>query len=271
VFSDVNRYRAGSKPAVSRRTRAGLVCLLATALLLAACSGSAGAPPEPSASVGQSLDHPLPARVLTQPLVGADGTPRQLESFAGKILVISDAMTLCQETCPLDTTTVVQAARAVDKAGLADKVEFVSITVDPARDTPQRMAAYRKLFAPAPKNWVTLTGTSSAISTLWDAMGVYRQKVAEGRPPAKDWLTGKALTYDIDHSDEVFFVDANSAERFLLEGPPHVSRNSAIPATLYHFMDADGHRNVTDPAASAWTLQQALEVLSWLTGTRIKS
>jgi hypothetical protein len=36
-------------------------------------------------------------------------------------------------------------------------------------------------------------------------------------------------------------------------------------------MDADGHKNVTDPDASAWPLSRVPEVLSWLTGTRIKS
>lgn len=249
-----------------------LACLLAVAVLLAGCSGSGADPAEPSVSIGQPLDHPLPAKALTLPLVDSTDTPRPLESFAGKILVISDSMTLCQETCPLDTTTVVQAARAVDKAGLAKKVEFVTITVDPGRDTPRRLAAYRKLFAPAPKNWLTLTGTPTAINTLWDTLGVYRKKVSGDDDPApKDWLTGKALTYDIDHSDEVFFVDATSTEKFLLEGPPHVNSASAVPKTLYDFMDADGHRNLTDPSASAWTLPQALQVLSWLTGEQIKS
>ena len=53
----------------------------------------------------------------------------------GKIVVLSDMMTLCQESCPLDTANVVAAARSIEKAGLGDRIQFVSLTIDPGRDT----------------------------------------------------------------------------------------------------------------------------------------
>ena len=57
--------------------------------------------------------------------------------------MISDVMTLCQESCPLDTANVVAAARPVERAGLDSKVVFLSITIDPGRDTVAQLAAYR--------------------------------------------------------------------------------------------------------------------------------
>jgi cytochrome oxidase Cu insertion factor (SCO1/SenC/PrrC family) len=46
-------------------------------------------------------------------------------------------------------------------------VQFVQLTIDPARDTPARLAAYRQLFRPVPRNWSTLTGPAATISAIW--------------------------------------------------------------------------------------------------------
>ena len=189
-----------------------------------------------------------------------------LRLFSGKVVVISDVMTLCQETCPLDTANVVAAARAVERAGLGNKVEFLSITVDPKRDTPTRLAAYRHLFRPVPADWVTLTGSHSGLAALWKQLGVYIKKVPDTPPAPRDWLTGRPLSYDITHSDELFFLDQRSHERLLLEGAPHLAPGTRLPRTLDRFLDATGHRNVTNPDPAAWTLPQELHALAWLTG-----
>lgn len=196
---------------------------LAASALLAACDSGSHAPAPPGPSVGQQLDATVPAAVRDSVLVSASGQRVDLASFADKVVVVSDMMTLCQETCPLDTANVVAAARAVERAGLGDRVEFLSISIDPARDTPQRLAAYRRLFAPAPGDWLTLTGTPATLTTMWKDLGVWIQKVPDTPPAPRDWLTGKPLTYDLNHSDEVFFLDPHGHERFLLEGAPHLA------------------------------------------------
>lgn len=223
--------------------------------------------PSPLAAIGTSTDAALPASVLDLPLVDAFGGPHPLSSFAGKILVISDTMTLCQETCPIDTASVVQTARAAAQAGLSGEVEFVSITVDPQRDQGAQLKAYNALFAPTPASWTSwtsLTGPPAAIKTLWDRLGVYREKVAQENPPPKNWRTGAPLTYDIEHSDEVFFLDARQHERFVIEGPPHLSGKNALPAVLDTFMDDDGHHSLAHPDPTDWTPPQAITVIDWL-------
>lgn len=221
---------------------------------------------EPGADVGTATDHALPVRILDLPFTNSTGATVHLRDFTGKILAISDVMTLCQETCPLDTATFVQTTRDEDAAGHRDGEVFVSITVDPARDTTAQLAAYRQLFTKPPLNWLTLTGPASSVDALWSFLGVWRHKVPDpATAPAHNWRTGKALTYDIEHSDEVFFLDRRGHERFVLEGPPYAPRSS-IPATLYGFMDAQGHQNVTSPPSTAWTETQARQVLTWLRG-----
>jgi protein SCO1/2 len=85
--------------------------------------------------------------------------------------------------------------RAVTAAGLARRVSFVELTVDPNRDTPSRLRAYRMLVG-APPNWSLLTGSPAVIERIWRYFGVWSQQVAEGSPPGKDWLTGRPLTYE---------------------------------------------------------------------------
>jgi protein SCO1 len=246
-----------------------ILCVVA-GVYLSACAGRTGhGVAAPGASVGQQVDAALPATVTAPVLVTSSGRRFDLASLAGKVIVVSDVMSLCQETCPLDTANVVAAASAVERVGLGGKVEFVSISIDPQRDSPQRLAAYRKLYAPAPANWLVATGTQEQITALWKALGVYIERVPDQPPAPRDWLTGKPLTYDLTHSDEVFFIDQRGHERFVLEGAPHVAPDAPIPAMLKKFLDSTGHKNLTQPDAQAWTLPQELQVLSGLVGQRI--
>lgn len=192
-----------------------------------------------------------------------------LASFRGKVLVISDAMTLCQESCPLDTANLVATGRAVTAARLGDRVRFATITIDPHRDTSARLAAYRDQFTPVPADWTLLTGSPDTLATLWQYLGVYYQTAPEPSPPANDWLTGNPLTYDISHADLIFFLDPDGHERFALDGPAHVSAGTPVPDALRGFLNDEGRRDLTQPDAATWTVPQALQVLSWLTNQHI--
>jgi protein SCO1 len=240
------------------------------AALVGGCGGSAS-PPAPSQNVGTRLDMSLPRRVLNTPLTTSTGRTVRLSSFRHKIVVLSDMMTLCQETCPLDTATLVEVARAVDRAGMGHRVVFLSLTVDPARDTTAQIRAYRQLYAPVPPNWLTLTGDARSVDRIWRTLGVYHRKVRSGSPPARNWRTGAPLRYDVEHSDEVFFLDTDQHERFVLEGVPRVQRAKAVPARLHRFMDAQGYRNLRHPPRMAWTLAEGLAVVGWLAKEEIRT
>ncbi|MBO0828135.1 MAG: SCO family protein [Streptosporangiales bacterium] len=254
----------------SSRRRLPLIALVAL-LAAVACGHASAQPPAPSGTVGTRIDRALPSSLLRLPLEDAAGRRTSLAAYAGKVLVVDAAMTLCQETCPLDTANLVATARRVDRAGLAGRVEFVSITVDPERDTVPQLAAYRRLFAPPPGNWAPLTGSPAVVNRLWDFLGVYRKRVAEGTPPAHNWRTGQTLHYDVQHSDDVFFLNGDGRLRFLIDGPGNVRPGTPVPASLRKFLNGDGHRHLAHPSAGSWTVPQALQVVSWLTGRKVAS
>jgi protein SCO1/2 len=250
--------------------RVAAAITVAGVVALASC-GSAS-PPAPSApDGGTALDRPVPAAVASMPLRDASGHRVTLASLQGKTVVISDSMTLCSEDCPLDTANVASAARSADAAGLSDDVEFLTITVDPRRDDDRHLTAYRKLYDPdhALRNWSLLTGSPSQISRLWRFFGVYVHRVPQEKPPVRDWLTGRLLTYDIEHDDTVLLLDPDGHWRFVITGHAHVLNRSAVPGRVRSFLSPAGHRHLDRPDGATWTPGDVLQALGWVTGKRI--
>jgi len=242
--------------------------LAASALALTACAGDPGVPGPPSAYLGTVLDRPVPAAVADLPLVTDAGQATSLAAMHGQVVILADFLTLCQETCPLTTGNLLLMDRAVAAAGLARRVRFVELTVDPNRDTVSRLRAYRSLVG-APANWSLLTGNPAVIGRIWQYFGVWYQRVAEDSPPGTDWLTGRPLSYDIDHEDALVYLDASGRERFLVVGAPNATGAPVAPA-LRRFLSTQGQADLSHPNASTWTAAEALTPVAWLTGRAIR-
>jgi protein SCO1/2 len=210
------------------------------------------------------VDKPVPGSVADLPLTTDAGRETSLAAFHGQVVVLADFLTLCQETCPLTTGNLLVMDRAVTAAGLGRRVRFAELTVDPGRDTPARLRAYRTLVG-APPNLSLLTGRPDVIARIWQYLGVWYQRIAEGRPPGTDWLTGKPLSYDVTHEDVLVYLDANGRERFLLVGSPNVG-GAAVPPALRRFLSAQGRADLSHPDAGTWTAAEALTPIAWLTG-----
>ena len=250
-------------PARTRRSRAALFGLLALALAttLSACGSSD--PPAPSASQGIVENRAVPGDI---PLITSAGTPTSLAHYRGKDIVMANFLSLCQDECPLITGAFNALQRDVQAAGLENKVIFMEITVDPGRDTAARLAAYSKEFG---ADWVMLTGTPANLDALWKFFGVYVQIVPEEQPAKIDWWTGKPLTYDVNHTDGYFLIDATGHERFSDSNPPNL--HGHLDKGLAGLLNAGGLKNLDDQSAPNWTLSQALSSISWLVGQNIPS
>jgi len=242
--------------------------LATTVLAVTACASGPGAPGPPSAYLGTVVDTPVPASVADLPLTTDTGQVTRLAAWRGQVVVLADFLTLCQETCPLTTGNLLMMDRAVTAAGLSRRVHFAELTVDPGRDTPSRLRAYRKLIG-APANWSLLTGRPAVIGQIWRYFRVWYQRVAEARPPGTDWLTGKALTYDVDHEDALLYLDATGRERFAVVGNPDAKAVPIAPA-LRRFLSAQGRADLSHPDPSTWTAAEALSPIAWLTGQAIR-
>jgi protein SCO1 len=228
-------------------------------VLLAACGSSAPGPPP--ANEGLVLDQPTPQHV---PLVNEQGQSVTLAGLRGKVVVLAPFLTLCQDECPLVTGAFIALQRDLRAAGLAHRVVFVEATVDPGRDTVARLAAYQQEFG---ADWDLWTGTPANIAAFWKPLGVSYKIVPEEQPPKTDWYTGKPLTYDVDHTDGYFLINAAGRERFVDATAPN--EKGTLDAKLRSLLDDGGVHDLDNPEPPNWTTAEALGAIGWLLGTSI--
>lgn len=244
------------------------VALTLLAVLVACGGGGSGKPSEPPGSLGAALNRRVPSSIANLPLTTDTGRTTSLAAWHGKTIVLTDFLTLCPDTCPLVSQNYAAMDHTLKAAGVASKVQLVELTVDPQRDTPARLHAYRRLFG-APANWALLTATPGTIKKVWAYFGAYYQRSPDP-PPSIDWWTHKPLTYDVEHSDDLFYIDPQGHERFVIQGTPH-ALGKDMPAAMNTFLDSLGQRHLNAPMQSAWTAQQALQPVSWILGKQLGS
>lgn len=96
-------------------------------------------------------------------LVAQDGQPFDSKVLLGKIWVADFIYTMCPGPCPRMTSQMREVHDAIVKM---PEVKLVSFTVDPARDTPEVLAAYAKTHGAVSEHWYFLTGPPETLQKL---------------------------------------------------------------------------------------------------------
>jgi protein SCO1/2 len=112
-------------------------------------------------------------------LTSQDGATVKLADYRGKVVAVTFIFTLCAETCPVLTPMM---SFVQDQLGndFEEKIRFVSITVDPERDTTEVLRDYAQAFGANLSGWAFLTGTPDAIRDVTRRYGVFAAKTANG-------------------------------------------------------------------------------------------
>src|SRR5207248_2216437 len=129
---------------------------------------SSGAQVPAPLAVGTALQRPRPVPAFT--LTDDQGKPFSTTQWRGKWVVLAPSLTLCHEVCPMTTAALDQIRQIVDRQGLSHQVAVAEVSVDPWRDSPGRLKAYRRL---SDAGFQLLTGTQPEIKRLWKFFGVY--------------------------------------------------------------------------------------------------
>jgi cytochrome oxidase Cu insertion factor (SCO1/SenC/PrrC family) len=124
-------------------------------------------------------------------LVDHTGTPRTDAQFRGKLLLLYFGFTFCPDVCPTDLRSIGLALERLGKSG--EEVQPLFVTLDPDRDTPQRLADYVPFFH---ARLIGLTGDVRSIEQAAHAYKVFYEKVPTG---------GKG--YTVDHSGYIYLMD----------------------------------------------------------------
>ena len=127
-------------------------------------------------------------------LTDQNGTPRTEADFRGKYMLVFFGYTYCPDVCPTTLAVMSEALKMMGQR--ADKIAPIFITVDPKRDTPDKLKSYLDSFGP---QFVGLTGSSDDIANVAKEYRVYyREQSADQKGD-----------YAVDHSGVVYLMDPN--------------------------------------------------------------
>ncbi|MBK6357852.1 MAG: SCO family protein [Betaproteobacteria bacterium] len=144
-------------------------------------------------------ERPLPKAVIA---AGGDFTlqsaqgPVSLKDYRGKLVLVYFGYTYCPDICPTSLAATAEGLRQLKPEELA-RVAMIFVSVDPKRDTPERLKEYAEFFHPA---IVGVTGSPENIAEIAKRYGVFY---------AEQKVDTAGDGYVVDHSAETFIVAAD--------------------------------------------------------------
>lgn len=123
------------------------------------------------------------------------------DDFRGAPLVVGFIYTYCPDICSFITANVQKVYQEIDNPGDA---QFVLITFDPERDTPEILKHYAQVFEMDGEPFSFLTGDPETIDALMRRVSV-RTSVSDERTTEM----GDTI-YFLSHSDKILLIDSNS-------------------------------------------------------------
>ena len=135
-------------------------------------------------------------------LVDVNGQPATDERFEGEPMLMYFGFSTCPDVCPA-ALGVMQAT--LDALGPdADRIQPLFVTVDPERDTPERLADYLAFD----ERILGLTGTPEQAKAARDALKVYAARVE---------MPDSAMGYTMDHQSMFYLTDAGGVPLVALD------------------------------------------------------
>jgi protein SCO1/2 len=120
---------------------------------------------------------------------GTDGSPLVLSHYRGKVVVMAFGYTHCPNVCPVTLAVLAQAHRKL--GALGSQVQVIYITVDPERDSAERLKHYLAGFDPS---FVGGTGSAAQMAAVGKSYGVTATKLGSGED------------YAVAHSSFVYLI-----------------------------------------------------------------
>ncbi|NQW18284.1 MAG: SCO family protein [Chloroflexi bacterium] len=126
-------------------------------------------------------------------LTDQDGESYRLSEDPNQVDLIFFGYTLCPDVCPTTLAELVRVKRALGDR--ADDVNFIMVTVDPERDTPEVMKQRLSVFD---ESFVGLTGDDAELRAVWKSFGVVAKRESVGESAAGYLMAHTAYTYLVD-------------------------------------------------------------------------
>ena len=120
--------------------------------------------------------------------------PTSLSDFNGKVTALYIGYTYCPDVCPTSLAIMSQAVKDLTPDEQKN-VQPLFVSVDPERDTPERLAEYSQFFHP---EMIGMTGTKKEIDLMVSRYGAFYRIVE---------MQDSAMGYAVDHSSRIYLID----------------------------------------------------------------
>lgn len=153
-------------------------------------------------------------------LTDHSGRRRTLADFKGKVALLYFGYTNCPGPCP---TALAEMAQVVKEVG-ADRVQGLFVTVDPERDTAEKLASYVLAFHPS---FLGLRGSPEQTAQVAKEFKIYFQAQKSDQGSHSGHGEGQA-DYMVDHATGIYFFDREGRARL------YFSANGRSAETMAH-------------------------------------
>ncbi|XVN43190.1 MAG: SCO family protein [Candidatus Rickettsia vulgarisii] len=124
-------------------------------------------------------------------LMDQNGKVFTSDNLKGKLSLIYFGFTYCPDICPTSLQKILEVYNALRKYNI--NIQFIFITIDPERDTPEILKEYLKHYNP---NFIGLTGSEKQIKDVADKFKVYYAKTDD-----------KNHDYMMDHTSFIYLMN----------------------------------------------------------------
>ena len=189
--------------------RLGIVIGVGLVLVIAAAVGAflIGRSLQPYDMHATELEVPVPVTDFTF-ISSRTGQPVSLSDFRGKVVLLYFGYTTCPDVCPATLTDYRDAYEILGKQ--TKDVQFLWVTVDPERDTPEKMEDYISHFNT--EFMGLIPPTAEDLARVAEAYTIYYKRHD----------VGSATGYLMDHTASVALIDADGMKRAVInfDAPP---------------------------------------------------
>jgi protein SCO1/2 len=155
----------------------------------------------PLAQAATVLNPPRPIEHLK--LTDQHGAPITADSLAGRWTVLFFGFTHCPDVCPTTLARLAGVQRRLPEH-LRPKVRFMLVSVDPMRDTPQRLAEYVGQFG---QDFVGATAPLGELAPLLKELGVSYAYTAQEHGAHAGHADHGTPAYTVSHSETLYVLD----------------------------------------------------------------
>lgn len=143
-------------------------------------------------------------------LLDHNGDPVGRDVFKDHWNLVFFGFTHCPDICPLTLQVLTSAKKQLAADGFTPSPRIVLVSVDPERDTPEKLAQYVAYFG---DDNFGITGDLTELLKLTKGLGIYFEKTA-----------GDGENYSVDHAAVVLVINPDGQLRALF-GAPHEAGN----------------------------------------------